>query len=229
MATNVRIIAVTQSPTGLPKDKFESVWYFTDVASSDPLSVAKTGMIKLYDFFHTAKSGAFAGSVDQNLASSVGNEMGFTAYDMAATEPRPEISVAGYVYTPLATSDPVPEEIALCLSYYTDRNVVSHRGRIYIGPFNNEVLTGSGPSRPSANLVNQMAAGGTRLKVVGAPSISPTWATAPTGGGTALSTTAWALHSVKLGTFAAILDGWVDDEWDGQRRRRVEASTRVTY
>lgn len=227
--TEVIIEAYLQSSTGLPKDRFINVWHFLDVTGADPVAVARGGMAKLADFFMTAPGISGVGNVAGNLQAITGNTMHLVAYNFADATPRPEILVGTMVYVPL-TSDNLPEEIALCLSYYTDRNLASKRGRLYIGPFNVAALNSTGePPRPNTNLTRAMVAGGVRLVAIGIPAVGDSYVTYPAGTPAGSAGTAWALYSPKLGTFAAIQHGWVDDEWDGQSRRRVEASTRLTW
>lgn len=226
--THVIINTHTQSETGLPKDRFENVWHFLDVDGASAASVAQAGMQKIYDFFHTPPIGGGVAQVERWLAPSMDDLIHLTAYNYADAKPRPEIMTGNFTYVPLS-GNRVPEEIALCLSYYTDRNLPSKRGRLYIGPFNQTALgAGGAESRPSDGLIQAMAVGGARLIVAGAPTIDYSGLTISTApGGSAAC--AWALFSQKLATFSAIRAGWVDDEWDGQSRRRVEASTRSTF
>jgi len=227
--THVIVQTYTQSETGLPKDRFENVWHFLDADGAAASDVAYTGMQKIYDFFHTPPAGGGIAQVERYLQTSQDNLIHLIGYDFAAGLPRPELLVAKFGYTPLDTSR-IPEEVALCLSYYTDRNLKSKRGRLYLGPLNQEAVgTGGLECRPSSNIVTAMAAGGARLIPVGAPAIDYSGLIVTAGAGATATGTAWALYSPKLLTYSAIEHGWVDDEWDGQSRRRVEASTRVLF
>lgn len=226
--SQVIIEAYTQSSTGLPKDRFINVWHFLDVTDADVDDVAYTGGEKIADFFTGPTGISGVGAVETAMSTSASDLMTLIAYDFAAATPRPELGRFTFTLTPSATED-LPEEVALCLSYYTDRNVASHRGRLYIGPLNVSAMAGSGePPRPNSNWMAAMRAGGIRLTTIGKPAVTPTFVT-NTMPGVPNTTAAWALYSPKLGTFSAIEHGWVDDEWDGQRRRRVEASTRLTW
>jgi hypothetical protein len=227
--TQVILLTSIQSPTGLPKDRFEGVWHFLDPGGSPADVVASVAAAKLADFYQLA--GAVSGQhVGHYLARSAAptDHMTITGYDFAAGLPRPELGVATFDYGS-ASSTQLPEEVALCLSYYTDRNLPSKRGRSYIGPLNGAAMTGSSvpPSRPEPTFMSSLVDAGRRMRTLGPPATPPTFLTNTFPGGGA-GTAAWALYSPKLGTFSAVEHGWVDDEWDGQRRRRVEASARVT-
>lgn len=228
--TEVIVQTYTQSPTGLPKDRFENVWHFLDVAGFDPITVATTAFYKLADYFARPPIGGGVASVARFLAHSQDDTIHMIAYDAAAAKPRPEIATATLTYTPL-TAQRVPESTALCLSYYTDRNLVSKRGRLYLGPFNINALSGGADaSRPDDGLIASMVAGGARLIAIGGVVGHGDGVFTPSRPDLEQSgSTAWALFSPKLGTYAAVQHGWVDDEWDVQRRRRVEPTGRSTW
>lgn len=226
--TQVIIQSSLQSSTGLPKDQFENVWHFLDTTGASPAEVALTGCTKIQDFWTGATGLSGIGAPAVNLAADVGDLMTLICYDFAAAKPRPELGRYTFTFEP-GSSVALPEEVALCMSYFTARNLPSERGRLYLGPLNADALTGTNPSRPNTNFTRAVQAGGIRLVAIGVPATLPSFTTNTLGTDTANDTTAWALYSPKLGTFAAIEHGWVDDEWDGQRRRRVEASTRLTW
>ncbi len=227
--THVIMQTSIQSPTGLPKDRFESTWHFRDVSGAVAADVADAAALKLVDFFQTVGSSGHNVGHYMCRSAAPGDEMLITGYDFAASRPRPELGVVKFSYGS-ASGSQLPEEVALCLSYYTDRNLPSHRGRSYVGPLNGSAMTGSStpPSRPAPEFIAAMVAAGTRLVVPGYSTLT-TVVTEDTFDATPSDTTTWCLYSPKLGTFNDVEHGWVDDEWDGQRRRRVEASARVTF
>lgn len=227
--TQVIIEAYTQSPTGLPKDRFVNIWHFLDVTGAPATDVAAMAFRKINDFF-TTPGGSGPTPVGNFLERTLSDQMTLIGYDFAAAKPRPELGTAVFVKGS-AGSIGMPEEVAVCLSYYTDRNVASKRGRLYIGPLNIGALDGiaNSPARPKAAMTSAMQDGGTRLIAIGPPAASSTFVTNTLSGAGSAAGTAWALYSPKLGTFAAVEHGWIDDEWDGQSRRRVEASGRVLF
>lgn len=227
--THVIMETSIQSPTGLAKDRFEGVWHFRDVAGGSASGVAHEAAFKLVDFFQTVGAGGH--NVGHYLCGSAapGDEMTITGYDFAAARPRPELGVMKFSYA-TGGGSMLPEEVALCISYYTDRNIKSHRGRSYIGPLNGSAMTGSSvpPSRPAPGFRTALTDAGTRMALAGPP-VALITATSDTFVDPEVITTTWALYSPKLGTWDDVHHGWVDDEWDGQRRRRVEATGRVTF
>lgn len=227
MTTEIIVIASRQSSTGLAKDRFENVWHFLDTTAASLSTVCKTAFDKIWDFYQTA-GGSGPSKVADFISHTMGEVITLTAYNRADAVPRPEVGNATFVYTTPGSSD-MPEEVALCISYYTDRNLASKRGRLYIGPLNIGAINAlvNDPARPKPSFVSALAAAGGRCKIIGDPAITPTFTTINVAGTS--TGTAWALYSPTLGTYAAVLHGWVDDEWDGQSRRRVEASSRTIY
>jgi hypothetical protein len=226
MPTRVIIESFTTSPTGLPKDTFTNTWHFRDDTTPAIADAAITAAEKVVDFFQAPPAG-FVNPVMRYLAPSLGDTITLIAYDFAAPTPRPELGRVTFTYIPTSASA-VPEEVALCLSYYATRNIPKQRGRVYIGPFNTTALSGGTPSRQNADLLGSMAAGGTRLLIPGHPALAPT-VTSDTIGGAILTTGVWCVYSRVLGTFETLTDGWVDNRWDSQRRRQVESSARSTF
>lgn len=226
--TGVIVQVTRQSQTGLAKDQFENVFHFLDVTSATALQVAATAFDKLWDFF-MADGPTGTDNIATWLSHCDGQTIRMKAYDTAAAKPRPIIAEASFTY-PTPGSIDLPAEVALCLSYYTDRNAPSKRGRLYIGPLNIGALNGltNDPVRPKPACMLSFIDAGHRMVPLGLPAAG-TYVADSTAGVARLTTVSWALASVKLGTYAAVLHGWVDDEWDGQSRRRVEAANRSTF
>jgi len=100
-----------------------------------------------------------------------------------------------------------PREVALCLSYFAERNVARRRGRLYIPC---PILTGGTPTgRPSA---------ANRQKVA---DLVPIFAGL---GGVDVD---WVVWSRADGVARKVTDWWVDDEWDVVRSRGLTRTTRL--
>lgn len=127
-------------------------------------------------------------------------------YDAQGTPPVfPQADVitnqAGY---PVSGS---PRELAMCLSFFAERNVARRRGRLYIPC---PILTGGSPVvRPS--LTN-------RQKVA---ELAPIFA------GLGGADVDWVVYSRADDTGRKVTDWWVDDEWDVIRSRGLTRTTRT--
>lgn len=125
-------------------------------------------------------------------------------YDMSDPLPRPiKYESTGTFGGTLQTT--APREVALCLSYYGDRNLARTRGRIYLGPFN----SASG-ERPAQAMMNALITFGQSLAGIGGEDQS------------------WRLYSPTTGEDHHIRHIWVNDEWDTMRSRQLEETVRVT-
>lgn len=202
--------------SGLPRDVFENIWHFSSAATA--ANDADTVLIttQLASFY----TGAGPSGLAIYLSSVIGEEVLVKFYDEdSVARPRVLLSEHSFGLTASGT-DGIPEEIALCLSYYSTANQPRHRGRLYIGPFNSTALVVSGGTdegghgvRPATGLMTNMT---TRAEAV---------ITAGAAAGVI-----WCLRSGVGGVrYEPVTHGWVDNEWDSARRRRIEASSRVTF
>src|SRR4051794_21125091 len=100
-----------------------------------------------------------------------------------------------------------PREIALCLSYYSERNQPSRRGRIYlpICLYTNH----SYGRRPQPSQIAQVVGMGAAFSGLGGADVD------------------WVAYSPTTGDHWDVSHVWCDDEWDVQRRRGLRASTRT--
>lgn len=150
-------------------------------------------------------AGHSAGYEGANLLT--GRSAQARCYDMADAEPRP--IKAQKTYTPGVPdqeSEMAPRQMALCLSYYADRNLPSQRGRIYVGPLKASAVSFQTPPTATQNAVLAL---GHALFDVGGENV------------------AWVVRSQKHNTTHVITDCWVDNSWDVIRSRKLKPSSRV--
>lgn len=99
-----------------------------------------------------------------------------------------------------------PRQVALCLSYYADRNLPRHRGRIYLGPWDTTDLWATSAQ------VNAVMALPQLLADLGGVNVD------------------WSLWSPTTQTHTRIDHAWCDNSWDIIRSRKLAASSpRVTW
>lgn len=135
-------------------------------------------------------------------------------YDMSDALPRPVR--ATHTQTPTPGDDSAhlaPRQVALCLSYYSDRNLPSERGHIYVGPFVRGDVAGS---RPTDTTIGKLIDLGHGLFDI--------------GGENCKHVIHSRFHAKALRTTPVdfvVHHYWVDDSWDIIRRRKDKASKRV--
>lgn len=113
------------------------------------------------------------------------------------------------------TGNPLPSEVAICLSFQGAR--VSgfpqrrRRGRIYIGPLNQNINSAGRPSSGAISTIASAAATLTsNLKACSVPGTLGVWS-----------------HVDSL--LVPVEDGWVDNSFDTQRRRGIVSTSRNTW
>lgn len=128
-------------------------------------------------------------------------------YDMAEPVPRQIQGEFTHVAPTTGSSVGGPREVALCLSYYSDRNLPRKRGRIYVGPWSN----GNMVERPPAGAIANLTSLKTSLANLGGVDVQ------------------WCIYSPtrslpgQTPVFEQVKAGWVDDEWDTVRSRGLRA------
>lgn len=116
----------------------------------------------------------------------------------------------------------LPEEVAIALSYHGDyftipefgpgsaRQRSRHRGRVFIGPLNSDVLEtdNTGPQHPNDGVINNLVASGEYLRGADA---------------------GWVVWSRKNAAIYDVTGGWVDDAYDTIRRRGPDPTSRADF
>jgi hypothetical protein len=206
--------------SGLPRDRSINTFHFVDIgdpAITPPTAALDEYAVAIRDFYTAAHTGSTS-TLSTFLSSTLAGTWTTKFYDLHDAPPRSPLRVD--TMTPLTPgSTAMPQENALCISYQAAHlsgfNQANRRGRIYIGPLAQTAL-GSVAARPNANanqLVPTAVAAGAFLK----------------GHSWAAGTRRWVVYSQKFGTWATVTDGWVDNEFDTQRRRGYRPTTRTTF
>ena len=167
-----------------------------------------TGIAAAFDAFYSNLDVYFSPAVAQT-----GHEIRF--YALPGTPPNYPITNRFFDLSLQPSGTALPREVALVLSFQALKsagvNQRRRKGRVYIGPLDS---SGSGGERPTSALRSDLANAAVGLQ---------TAFTALT-----LDTT-WSIWSEANQTASPVRDGWVDDAWDTQRRRGLDASTRTTF
>lgn len=139
-------------------------------------------------------------------------------YDLADPTPRAPVYEGTFNLGADPTGSAIPTEVALCVSFQGDHESgipqSRRRGRNYLPFLGGACIDGVG--RPSSAVVTAAAAWGQNLLDF-------------SGGGVG---TTWVVHSsigIPLETAVVITNGWVDNEFDTQRRRGRAPSARTTF
>lgn len=194
MAEDMDVLVAFQGVSGRPEDQYVNTLHFRNNGSLpgewDP---GDQFLSDLRDVYWT------------NMQFDFGSQISgvrIKCYSAGDPKPRPVIREKLLPFVP--PNGGGVAEVALCLSYYADRNLPRSRGRIYLGPFAFNTLT----ERPQQQLIDHISALGTGFSALGGANVD------------------WCMRSVKNGDTHKVTNTWVDNAWDTQRRRGIRPLTR---
>jgi hypothetical protein len=199
--------------TGLPRDCVVNTFHFSNDGTGDVNDVFD----RLEDFYTSNHGGAVANELCDFLSPIISTASGASEmFCYLVGTPGPPIAYRTWTLTNTSSVDPLPFEVALCGSYAgTSTGVPSarQRGRIYAGPFGVNALDAStdGFPVPQNGLMASLLASMEFLELGNTPA------------------GAWGVYSRVDDALYPISRGWVDNEFDTQRRRQTEASNRITF
>lgn len=134
-------------------------------------------------------------------------EIGVRIYDAQGAKPNFPLAEKVVAKGIVGTST-VPRELALCLSYYSERNVPRRRGRLYV-PLAVATSGNTVGNRPSQANIDNVLGLRTSLQNLGGANVD------------------WVVYSRRAGAAYTASHAWVDNEWDIQRRRGLTGSQRT--
>jgi hypothetical protein len=173
-----------------------------DCTNTFYLDTDELGTTPDYEALATDTAALFNAQLPNTTAHRTLNVRAYDMDDPIPREPHADVSVP----RPSSPSDPGPREVALCLSYYADRNLPRQRGRMYIGPWNATAMA----DRPDGILMQRLGTLAEGISGLGGINVQ------------------WVQHSEVAGTYSTVTNWWVDNAWDTMRSRGQEASTRIT-
>jgi len=197
--------------SGRPDDVFTNSWHFK--ASGFPVTDYDNVRDMLSDFY----TGLYDAQADSVCSQFTNQYMtGFwdlNLYDLTQSIPRvPVYTDSGYVS--LADVDGLPSQDAIVLSFQAQRYAGlpqnRRRNRVYIGPFHKDAAL---DGLVKGEVVEDMLFAAKGL--INASHASTNWG--------------WAVYSPFLDEWYPPTDGWVDNGWDIQRRRKKAATQRGTF
>ena len=212
----IRVNVTMPYITGLPRDVSINTFHFMWEDTND----LDATLVDALSGFYNDVWGSATKPISDYMSRYFDNatdHSGITVYD-AQAEGGP---IGGDTWT-LAQGDDqdtLPFEVSVALSYIGDGSGVPlkrRRGRIYVGPINLGAanLTSNGPGSPSTGFEQSLVGAATEL--------ANNAALAAVG-------LRWAVYSRVNDAAYPITQGWVDNEFDTQRRRQVRATSRETW
>ena len=177
--------------------------------SIDALEVAilEDAETAIVDFYNTIP-GIFPNTIQQN-----GNLAKW--YLRTDVKPNYPVREATWNFSVAPNGNPLPSEASICLSFQGQRNTgqpqARKRGRVYLGPLDTSTLANDG--RPDSTFTAAIAAAAGNL--LADSQAAANWK--------------WQVFSSVNGTGVDVVDGWVDNSFDTQRRRGLAWTQRATF
>lgn len=213
----LRIQVVLPYSTNLPQDVATNTFHF-DVISTSPVLGAQIAMTRLEAFYNETPSTPAVNPLSTYI-SGVVNRTGcrMVAYDL--DDPRPRAPIFENEWTlGSATGTNLPNELAVCGSYQADREAGvpqgRRRGRVFIGPLRASAMASGSASAsppPATAFMDTLAQAMYDLSDASDGEVQ------------------WVGYSRTTGTAWVPTNGWVDNDFDIQRRREPRPTARTLW
>lgn len=214
--TTLRVQHSFQGVSGTPEDQYVNVFHFIGIDVS-PASLALLAL-DVKGFYSIGPTGGTGSIADKMASSSDSPGARVKVYDLS--DPKPRAPLYDETYTPSShgsAAENLPDEVAICLSYSalgaSGSPIARRRGRLYLGPWSSDILTGGAQNYSVPNL-------SARQDITKA---AKELASRAIGHGYQ-----WAVYSPTDNLALPIVTVWVDNAWDTQRRRGNQPTSRVT-
>lgn len=210
---HLRSQVVLQGASNLPEDRFINVFNFDTGATAVETHALLVDQA-LANFYGATDRVPAGFGLAPHFSQYVIRPFTIRHYDMADPEPRIPVVSTHTLMAYSATSGlrDMPEEVAVVLSLAGAPPVTGRRrGRLYIGPLNNDCATDASTSLPTR------VTSGFRTLLA-------------TEAGTLVDTDlGWSIWSPTSSTLVPIVGGFIDDAFDTQRRRGPVSTTRTLW
>lgn len=207
----VEVMPIVRAQVSIPRSNTNSedivtnTWHFTTTGVSEGFdNDILTALAALYEGLDTYKSNAY-------LWSGTRVKM----FNLEDSEPRVPIVDESLGLSSAPSGTPLPSEVAVCLSfngeYVSGASQARRRGRIYFGPLNSGAMGTTGYLAASLLTAAQTAC------------------TAFLLASTTASDWAWVVYSPSSAQAFPVVEGFIDDAPDIQRRRGWDRLSYVTF
>lgn len=200
--------------TNIPRDVTTNTFHF-GITTSEADLVA-SWLVEFYN--DSVPSGPTIAALLSTHISRAADACTVEVYELDDPEPRVPVHIEPFTLGPATAGGNLPAEVALCASYQAPAEAglpqARRRGRIFLGPFKATVATSTSgePARPNASVLVTIAEACERL--AGKEGLG--------GGG-------WSVYSRVNDTSVGVTNGWVNNEFDTQRRRQPSPTAREVW
>lgn len=203
--------------TNIPEDVVTNTFHYETVTTPTPTQLE--AMAVGVTLFYNQPTGTVGiGNYYSSMLSRGSGVCEIDIYDLDTSEPR--VPLESYTFTlPAANGTPsVPTEVSVCLSYraqfVSGSSNARRRGRIYLGPFNSgAIANGTASSFPSPNstMITDILDAAEDHLYTGPQAVGAVW----------------CVFSPTDNIGRAIIECWIDNAFDTQRRRGNQPTSRT--
>lgn len=215
----VRAQFTLSDKSGLPEDVYVNTFYFECPGTRiDIPDETISGL--LTNFYNISPGGVGHAAIKTYLSPQLNGEFNVKLYDMADALPRIPVFESGVMSMSTmgsGTGVGLPSEVAACLSFRATPvpgvSPASTRGRIYLGPLDTEVNSGSSTTTSviESGFCGSATQAGRELALAAI-----------------INDFEWVIWSPTTATAYPIEHIWMDNSFDTQRRRGHAATARVS-
>lgn len=209
----IHAVVTMPYPTGLPRDVAQTTWSFITLdTTEETLDDVYDGLVEWWNDPLSPRTTAPGSWISTAVVRA---ECRVELYDVTTLPAGPPIYERTFTLRAPFSGSPnsLPLEVALVNSIRGAGTgpLRNRRGRQYIGPLNVGVISGASPMpRPDPGIITDMVNSSQRL--------------ASKDG-----TYAWFIWSRKQGEFHRVVGGFVNNEFDTQRRRGADETDRLNW
>lgn len=216
----MHVSAVVTMPhtSNLPRDVTVNTFHFDtdgDVEDAAPAIVAN--LVAFYNATVTPPGNPISYYL-AGVISRANDSSRIELINMTDPKPRVPFYTDTFALGVPGSTQALPNEVALCTSWQAPTisgvNQARRRGRIFLGPLANGASDAASgvPVRPIASLLTTLKGASQRLVVDSLADGNPL-----------------VVYSRVSGGLAQVSNGWIDNEFDTQRRRQPMATARTTW
>lgn len=201
--------------TNIPRDVATNTFWF-DITLPDDLEDVADRLVNFYNVPVPPATYGLHRYLSQHISRST-NACTIEIYALTDPEPRIPRLTRQWTLAVSQASANLPNEVSLCASFQAPTSSgipqARRRGRVYLGPFITAVngSAGTDPGRPSEELITAANEACNRLAEGNEPG------------------QIWGVWSRVGESFAEVTNGWVNNEWDTQRRRQPSPTSRANW
>ena len=211
IANGIRAHVILPGVSDLPEDRFVTTWAATYTDPTTYAAAADDFAAALVVFF-TALSGTQVTALWDYMGphiSTATDACEVRTYDLEDPPEGREPTIVPFTWSD-TDQDPLPAEVAVVNSFHGTPRSRRNTGRVYIGPLNQIAGEESGGDlRPADVLRSDLVQAS--LGLVGASGFT------------------WGVLSPTLAAITPVAGGFIDNAFDTQRRRGLDATTRNVW